>query len=312
MSKYQSTNNIMMIRPANFGFNDQTAENNYFQNPTENKYSEKSIALKVIEEFDNMVEILRSKGVNVIVIQDTKKPPKPDAIFPNNWISFHENGAVITYPMFAPNRRIERRESIVEDLSEKFDVKRRYTFEHYEEDEMFLEGTGSMLFDRIENIVYAGLSKRTDPRLIDKFCVLMDAERVIFHTEDRNGDAIYHTNVMMALGEDFVVLCKESIPNKKELDELLASLNNTGKEIVDISFDQMESFTGNMLQVRNIEGDTYIVLSQAAYDSLTIQQVKTLSRKSELLPIDIPTIEYYGGGSVRCMMAEVFLEDKEE
>ncbi|MDF1697775.1 MAG: arginine deiminase-related protein [Saprospiraceae bacterium] len=304
-----TTNSILMIRPAHFGFNAQTAGNNAFQSNDKGE-SAKEIAKKGQIEFDAMVEILRSKGIHIIVIEDTDSPSKPDAIFPNNWISFHTNGAVLTYPMFAPNRRIERREDIIEKVGEIFDVKRRYTFEHYEEEEMYLEGTGSMLFDRDHKIVYACLSQRTDARLLDKFCVLVEYRREVFHAVDRNGLPIYHTNVMMALGEDFAVLCKASIQDKDELKALSKVLENTGKEIIDISYDQMAAFAGNMLQVRNNEGKTYLVMSQTAYDSLNQDQIETLSGKTEILPIDISTIEYYGGGSVRCMMAEIFLPSK--
>jgi len=304
-----TTNNILMIRPAHFGFNTQTAGNNAFQSDDKGE-SATNIAKKAKEEFDEMVNILRSNGVNIIVIEDTDLPEKPDAVFPNNWVSFHVNGAVITYPMFAPNRRIERREDIIDEIGKAFDVKRRYTFEHYEEEDMFLEGTGSMLFDRDHKIVYACLSQRTDARLIDKFCVLVEYERVVFHAVDRNGMPIYHTNVMMALGEDFAVLCRESIQNPDELKELEEVLAHTGKEIVDISYDQMGAFAGNMLQVRNETGQTFLVMSQSAYDSLNESQIDLLSSKTQLLPIDISTIEYYGGGSVRCMMAEVFLPKK--
>ncbi|MFT4535339.1 MAG: hypothetical protein ACJA1A_003439 [Saprospiraceae bacterium] len=304
-----TTDTIMMVRPANFGFNAETAENNAFQSNDRGE-SKQEIANQARDEFDEMVKILRSKGVDIIVVDDTDEPKKPDAIFPNNWISFHDNGAVVTYPMFAQNRRIERREEIIDDLKGSFNIERRYTFEHYEADGMYLEGTGSMLFDRDRNIMYACLSERTDPQIIDKFCVLMGSERVVFHSVDRNGEAIYHTNVMMALGEDFAVLCSASIPKKDELDHLLNRLEETGKEIIDITFDQMEAFAGNMLQVRNSSGDTFLVLSQNAYNSLDEKQIETLSAKTSLLPINIDTIEYYGGGSVRCMMAEVFLPRK--
>lgn len=304
-----TTDTILMVRPANFGFNAETAENNAFQSNDRGEAAV-DITAQAKEEFDAMVQILRSKGVNIIVVEDTNEPKKPDAIFPNNWISFHNNGAVVTYPMFAKNRRIERREDIIEGLKEDFMVDRRYTFEHYEEDGLYLEGTGSMLFDRDRNIMYACLSERTNPQIIDKFCVLMGSERVVFHSVDRNGDTIYHTNVMMALGEDFVVLCTESIPKREELDELLAKLESTGKELIDITFDQMEAFAGNMLQVRNSAGETFLVMSQTAYDSLDSNQIDKLSSKTTILPININTIEYYGGGSVRCMMAEVFLPRK--
>jgi len=305
-----TTHTILMIRPANFGYNDQTAENNAFQSDDRNE-SSRAIAQKAQSEFDHMVEVLRSKGVDVYVIEDTPSPVKPDAIFPNNWISFHNNGAVITYPMFAPNRRIERREDVIDELGNTFEVDRRYTFEHYEEEDMFLEGTGSMLFDRDHKVVYACLSKRTDARLIDKFCVLMNYERVVFHSVDQSGMPIYHTNVMMALGEDFVVLCKDSIKSAEELQELEYRLEQTGKEIVAITYEQMGAFAGNMLQVRNQSGQTFLVMSQNAYNSLDPVQIETLSAKTEIISIDIGTIEYYGGGSVRCMMAEIFLEKKQ-
>lgn len=305
-----TTNTILMIRPANFRFNTQTAENNAFQSDDKDE-SNAEISWQARSEFDDMVSVLRSKGINIIVIEDTPSPAKPDAIFPNNWISFHENGAVLTYPMFAPNRRIERREEIIEKIAETHQVERRYTFEHYEEDDMFLEGTGSMLFDRDNKVVYACLSQRTDARLIDKFCVLVQYQRMVFHATDRDGIPIYHTNVMMALGEDFAVLCKETIRNPNELKELEEILERTNKEIIGISYDQLEAFAGNMLQVRNDTGQTFLVMSQSAYDSLNEGQIEALSAKTQLLPIDISTIEYYGGGSVRCMMAEVFLPKKQ-
>lgn len=305
----QTTSNIMMVRPANFAFNPQTADNNSFQSNSKDE-SVKDVGEKAKVEFDAMVSTLRDNGINVIVIEDTDEPKKPDAIFPNNWISFHENGAVITYPMFAPNRRIERRADVIDDLSDNFEISRRFTFEHYEDDGLFLEGTGSMLFDREEDIVYACLSERTDVQLLDKFCVLMESRKVVFNAVDRSGEPIYHTNVMMALGEDFAVLCSESIKNEDELKHLKDTLVKTGKEIVEISYLQMENFAGNMLQVRNKDGETFLVMSESAYQSLDEEQINRLSLKTNLLPIDIQTIEYYGGGSVRCMMAEIFLSEK--
>lgn len=298
----------MMIRPSNFGFNDQTAVNNAFQSTDEIKDAEhlKRIAR---EEFDNMVSILRSKGVDVLVIEDTPSPVKPDALFPNNWISFHENGTLITYPMFAPNRRIERREDIIEQIGEKFVIKNRYSFEFYEDESepLILEGTGSMIFDRPNGIVYACLSPRTDATLIDKFNVLMGTRSCIFKSVDRNGQDIYHTNVMMALGVDFVVICMESIKDEKSREELQGLFKSTGKEIVDITYEQMEAFAGNMLEVKGKDGIRYLCMSQSAYDCLKKDQIKQLSALTNLLPIPITNIEKYGGGSVRCMMAEIFL-----
>ncbi|MBK9736621.1 MAG: amidinotransferase [Saprospiraceae bacterium] len=304
---HQLTNHIMMIRPANFGFNDQTAANNAFQSKDE-IFDAQFLKNVAREEFDNMVDILRSKGVSVFVIEDTEMPIKPDAVFPNNWISFHENGTLITYPMYAPNRRIERREDIIEQIENRFVVKNRYSFEFYEtEDELFLEGTGSMIFDRPNGIVYACLSQRTDATLLDKFNVLMGMESCVFRSVDRFGLEIYHTNVMMALGEDFVVICMESIPDEDSRKKLLSLFEKTGKEVIEISYAQMESFAGNMLEVMGSGGNRYLVLSQSAYDALTSDQVLRLSALTNLLPIPIPNIEKFGGGSVRCMMAEVFL-----
>ena len=306
----QLTNYIMMIRPANFGFNDQTAANNAFQ--SKDVISDaKSLKEIAKAEFDNMVSTLKAKGVNVIVIEDTDSPVKPDAVFPNNWISFHENGSLITYPMYAPNRRIERREDIIDQIAERFKIKNRYSFEFYEDDdELFLEGTGSMIFDRQNEIVYACLSQRTDATLIDKFNVLMGTKSVVFKSVDRQGLEIYHTNVMMALGEDFVVICMESIPDEDSKKLLLRTFEQTGKEVIEISYEQMESFAGNMLEVKSNSGQRYLAMSQTAYNSLNDSQKERLAIKTNLLPIPIDNIEKYGGGSVRCMMAEVFLPVK--
>lgn len=296
----------MMVRPANFQFNEETAANNSFQNTGSNDGSS-NVKQKAIEEFDAMVDLLRSKGIDIIVIQDTESPTKPDAIFPNNWISLHEDGTVITYPMFAVNRRIERREDIIDTLAKKYVVKKRYSFEHYEEEDKFLEGTGSMIFDRVAQRVFACLSQRTDITLLDKFCVLMDTKRVVFNSVDAKGEPIYHTNVMMAIGEDFVVISMDTIPDHEERKELERVFEESDKEIIEITADQVENFAGNMLQVRSTDGETYLVMSQSAYDSLHDDQIERLSALTNILPVSIPTIEYYGGGSVRCMMAEVFL-----
>ncbi len=304
----QITNHIMMIRPANFGFNEQTAVNNAFQSRDEINDMQ-SLKKAAIDEFDHMVALLRSHGVDVTVVADTAEPVKPDAIFPNNWISFHENGTLITYPMYAPNRRLERREEIIEQLSEKFIIKNRYSFEFYEnEDEpLYLEGTGSMIFDRPNGIVYACISPRTDATLIDKFNVLMGTTSCVFKSVDANGLEIYHTNVMMALGEDFVVICMESIKDEASRKQLTSVFGQTGKEIIEISLKQMEAFAGNMLEVYGKGRQRLLCMSQTAYDSLREDQKARLSLRTQLLPIPITQIEKFGGGSVRCMMAEVFL-----
>lgn len=299
-----------MVRPANFGFNEQTAVNNSFQ--TRDGVDAVWLRVEAQKEFDQMVAVLRSKGIQVTVMDDTPQPVKPDAVFPNNWISFHEGGAVITYPMFAENRRLERREDIIDNLEKSFRIKNRYSLEFFENDDepLILEGTGSMIIDRPNGIVYACISQRTDPLLLDKFNVLMGTRSILFKAVDRNGDEIYHTNVMMALGEDFVVICMDSIPSADSRKLLYDTFAATGKEVVEITLEQMESFAGNMLEVTSLDGTRYLCMSQTAYDSLTGDQKNRLGAKTHILPIAIPNIEKYGGGSVRCMMAEIFLEPR--
>lgn len=307
----QLTRNILMIRPANFGLNTQTALNNSFQS--------KEVVLDInllrdlaVAEFDIMVTVLKSKGINVFVFQDTEIPIKPDAVFPNNWISFHRNGAVITYPMFAPNRRDERREEIINYIGSVFKIHNRYSFEFYENDDqpLFLEGTGSMVLDRVNHMVFACISDRTDATLLDKFNVLMGTQSYVFKAVDKDGFEIYHTNVMMALGVDFVIIAMQSIPDEDSRKELYRIFDKTGKEVIEISLKQVESFAGNMLEVLGSGNKRYLCMSQTAYNSLTKTQIEKLSAKTELLPLSIPNIEKYGGGSVRCMMAEIFLHEK--
>jgi hypothetical protein len=305
----QLTNDIIMIRPACFGYNAETAVNNSFQ--TEARAEEqRNIQQKALEEFDNMTAILREKGINVQVIEDTPEPQKPDAVFPNNWISLHENGTVITYPMWAKNRRIERRSDIFDILSQTHKIQNKYSFDFYEEEDLFLEGTGSMIFDRQNGIVYACLSPRTDVTLIDKFNLLLKTRSFVFDALDSNEKPIYHTNVMMALGENFVVICLECIPDETQKKTLIQSFEDTGKTIVEISLDQVNQFAGNMLEVLGSQQKKYLVMSATAYASLRPDQIEVLSGLTNILPIPIPTIETYGGGSVRCMMAENFLPKK--
>ena len=305
----QLTNHIIMIRPAHFGYNAETAANNAFQQEAHVSENER-IRQDAILEFDHMTDVLRSKGINVMVIEDTDHPVKPDAVFPNNWISLHENGTVITYPMFATNRRIERRQDIVDTICTSHKCGNRYSFEFYEDENEFLEGTGSMIFDRENSIVYACLSQRTHITLIDKFNLLMNTRSIVFTALDRKDQPIYHTNVMMALGQDFVVICFECIPDETSRKALHYSFEKTGKKIIEISLDQVEKFAGNMLEVVSNTGTRYLVLSQTAYDALHEEQILALTERTNLLPIPILTIETYGGGSVRCMMAENFLPVK--
>lgn len=298
-----------MIRPANFGYNEQTAANNAFQ-VQDQSLNSREISRRALEEFDTFVLRLRGKGVDVIVVEDTPEPAKPDAVFPNNWATFHEDGRVVTYPMNAPLRRLERREDIFRMLSGSFVLGEHLRLEHYEEVGKFLEGTGSLILDRPNRLAYACLSPRTDEGLLEEFCRAFDYEKVAFTALDGQGREIYHTNVMMALGETFVVICLESVPDSEEREMLLERFAATSKDVIEISLSQMMAFAGNMLQVRSLDGNTYLVMSEQAYQSLTEQQVAHIHRHTKILHSPLYTIEKYGGGSARCMMAEVFLPGK--
>jgi len=305
----QVTNTILMIRPVNFRMNEQTAVNNYFQE--ELKVSMASVNTKAQEEFDAFVKVLRDKRVNVIVVEDTKVPDTPDSIFPNNWVSFHQNGTVGLYPMFAENRRNERREDVLERLeSEGFQIENIMDYTSAEEENLFLEGTGSLLIDRVDQIVYCALSARAEEELIIEFCEDFDCLPVIFtanQTVDGKRLPIYHTNVMMCLAETFSVICLDTIDDKKEKKNVLHHLKESGKEIIDITENQMHHFAGNMLQVLGADDKRYLVMSSQAYDSLNTSQITAIEKHCEILHSSLETIETCGGGSARCMMAEVFL-----
>lgn len=298
-----------MVRPANFGFNEETAASNAFQS-RDGRLQPEDIRKNAIREFDAFVEHLRAAGVHVIVAADSVKPAKPDAVFPNNWATFHQEGFVVTYPMFAPVRRRERRRQVIDTvLREGFHSERRINLEFNEKINRFLEGTGSIIFDHQHRLAYACLSPRTDAGLLDELCQLLGYEKVVFHAVDAKGQDIYHTNVMMALGETFVVICLDTVRNPKERKMLEQKFRETKKEIVEISLDQMNAFAGNMLQLRNDRDETLLVMSEQAFRSLTPAQITTLERHTRLLHSPIDTIETYGGGSARCMIAEVFLPE---
>jgi len=301
----QSTNTILLIKPSGFGFNTETAESNAFQNKAEGEL--KDIQSKVNKEFDAFAQKLRDKGIHVLVFEDTELPRKPDAIFPNNWISFHPNGTIVLYPMAAPNRRHERRPDIIESLKNNFEVKKVIDLSHYENQNKFLEGTGSVVFDHDHKFAYASLSPRTHKDLFLEVCSLLDYKPVYFHSHDKKGKEIYHTNVMMCIGKSFVVVCLDSITDPEDQEKVIGSFALTGHKVIDITFDQMTKFAGNMLAVQKKNGQDILVMSQSAFDSLRNDQKKELEKLSELLPLSIPTIETIGGGSARCMMAEVFL-----
>ena len=300
------TSTILMVRPAAFGFNAETAANNYFQSNPNIENNE--LQQKALTEFDNMVQTLRSHAINVLVIEDTKEPPKPDAIFPNNWLSTSPNGLVSVFPMFAPNRRIEKREAILDQLGKEFNIHDMQDWSEYEVEGRFLEGTGSMIIDYDNKMIYACVSQRTSLSVLEKYAVANGFQAIVFLATDKNGMPVYHTNVVMTLGEGFCVLCEEAIEEEWELIAVRQLLESTNHTIIAITREQMHQFAGNMLQVKNKDGEKYLIMSQTAYTSLRKEQKQMLEAYSTLLPIAVPTIEEVEGGSVRCMMAEVFLE----
>ena len=306
----QTTNTILMVRPVNFRMNEQTAVNNYYQEPIDGVLPE-TINAKAQKEFDAYVDKLRSIGVDVIVVSDRKEFDTPDSIFPNNWVSFHSNGDVGLYPMFAENRRLERREDIIETLEEKgFKINNIVDYTSAEEEHVFLEGTGSVILDRVNRKAYCALSPRADEDLFIEFCEDFEYTPVIFtsnQTVDGERKAIYHTNVMMCIGETFAIICLSSIDDKKERKNVIKHLKADGKDIVDITEKQVDNFAGNMLQVKGANDERYLIMSQAAFDSLTKSQIEILEKHTKILSSSLDTIETCGGGSARCMMAEVFL-----
>lgn len=305
----QITNTILMVRPTGFRMNEQTAVNNFFQEDL--KLRNATINAMALDEFDAFVEILRAKGIKVVVVGDNPDTDTPDAIFPNNWVSFHEEGTVGLYPMFAKNRRKERREDILDLLEDEgFVIENMMDYTAAEDEGYFLEGTGSVIMDRVNRKAYCALSARADEELFIEFCEDFEYTPVIFRayqTVDGKRMPIYHTNVMMCLGEQFAVICLDAIDDKKERKNVVEHLKQDGKEIITISEAQMHQFAGNMLQVLGAFDQRYIVMSLAAFESLTPAQIKNLEKHGEILHSDLKTIETCGGGSARCMIAEVFL-----
>ena len=309
----QITNNIMMIKPVSFRYNEQTAVNNYYQkvldNLTSNQIQEKALA-----EFNEFVTKLKNAGVNVIVIEDTKEPDTPDSIFPNNWMSFHSDGTVGLFPMCAKNRRDERREDIFDILVDDygFEIKEIKDFTEFEEHDKYLEGTGSMVLDRENKICYAAISIRTDEVAVMQFCEEYGYRPVCFTANQNvNGErmAIYHTNVMMCVADKFVVICLDSIDNEIEKENVIENIVESGKEIIEISEEQKNRFAGNMLQL--IGDNPYLVMSKSAYSSLTESQIRTIEKYCPIIYSSLDTIEACGGGSARCMMVEIFLPIKQ-
>jgi hypothetical protein len=301
----QTTNHILMIRPVQFTFNEQTAVNNAFQVKGYNGDAQ----LQALDEFDQFVAELRMNGVDVLVVNDTAEPHTPDSIFPNNWISFHDNGTVVLYPMYAENRRNERKPEVIAAVQSRFRILHTLDLSHHELHEKFLEGTGSMVLDRDRNIAYACISPRTDRQLFYQYCEELHFHAVAFRAVDFNGAAIYHTNVMMCVGDRFVVICLDSIPDHAERTRVEQTIINSGKEIIRISMEQMSHFAGNMLQLHNRNGEKLLVMSTQAFESLTDAQLKKLRSYNTIIHSSLLSIETNGGGSARCMMAEIHLRE---
>ena len=300
----QSTNSVLMIRPVRFYPNPETAADNAFQRDADR--GSDALTLAARKEFDAAVQTLRAAGVNVHVFEDTAEPEKPDAVFPNNWISTHDDGRIALFPMYSALRRRERRQDIVEELRKHYRVTEVIDYSAFEEEGFCLEGTGSLVFDHVNKIAYVSLSNRSNPKVIQRFVDDFSYEPVIFTSIGSYGQPIYHTNVMVCIGTDFAMVGLEMIPNKAERQQVRSRLKKTGKEIVELSVDQIANFAGNTIELQNKSGEKLLVLSSRAARALTEEQRKTLTRYARLLPLELPTIEL-GGGSARCMMATIHL-----
>ena len=304
----QNANTILMIEPIAFGYNKETALNNHFQQ--KDKTNASSIQALAYQEFVEMTRLLRAKGIHVISIKDTAEPRTPDSIFPNNWVSFHKGERIALYPMFAKSRRLERRTDILYTINKMgFNFSEIANYVGYEQENHFLEGTGSMILDRENMLAYAAISQRTDKTVFQRFCTDFNYQPVIFsafQTVRKQRFPIYHTNVLMSVADKYALVCLDTIADTTERQMIESTLRHTGKEIVEISMEQMLHFCGNMLQVQNQENTPFLVMSKSAHDSLDESQIETLKSYNELIVIPVPTIEKYGGGSVRCMMGEIF------
>ena len=309
----QTTNTILMVRPINFRMNEQTAVNNYYQKVLDTLLPA-TVNAKAQTEFDAYVAKLRAYGIRVVVVSDTDEFDTPDALFPNNWISFHQDGTVALYPMFAKNRRMERREDVLDQLeAEGFRIDSVVDYTAAEQSGFYLEGTGSLLLDRVNQKAYCALSPRADEDLFIEFCEDFEYTPVIFtanQTVNGQREKIYHTNVMMCIAETFVVICLSSIDDKTERKNLLKQFKEDRKKVIDITEDQVVHFAGNMLQVRGKDDERFLIMSQQAFESLTQSQLSQIQQHCQIISSSLETIEICGGGSARCMMAEVFLPTK--
>ncbi len=303
----QTTSKILMVRPYRFAFNKETAGNNFFQRDTgSNPDMQDAIAERALQEFDALVALLQRNDVDVTVVQDTVEPWTPDSLFPNNWFSSHTTGELVLYPMFAENRRKERKREVLDLLRRKMNHRKVVDLTHWEEEGEFLEGTGSMVFDRRRRIAYSCRSARTSEKVLADFCSKMSFDPIVFDAVDAEGHPLYHTNIMMEIGMQVAVVCLESITEESHRKRVAAELSSAGKIIVELSVDQLARFAGNMLEVKSRNSQPFMVMSASARDSLTISQERAISTYNKILSVDLETIETYGGGSARCMLAEIF------
>lgn len=299
---------ILMIRPAAFGYNNETAANNFFQhNPG---LSRELLHKKALAEFDAMVKKLETEEVELLLVEDSPEPPKPDAIFPNNWLSTSAAGQVFIYPMFAPSRRAEKRDDIIQLLARDYTVTDVQDWSEYEAEGRFLEGTGSMVVDHDNRMIYAAISERTNLSVLEKFARANDFQAIVFLATDKNNQPVYHTNVVMSLGEKFAVICEDAIEEEWERIAVTQLLESTGHILIPITREQMHCFAGNMLEIKNKKGESLIILSTTALDALRPEQQQVLRQFGKLVPVSVPVIEQVEGGSVRCMIAEIFLPRK--
>jgi len=298
----QTTSKLLMVRPARFAFNEETAQNNYFQQPS----GSESVSGNALEEFDAFVRLLRANDVDLTVVQDSPEPWTPDSIFPNNWFSSHITGELVLYPMFAANRRKERKREVLDLLRRKMNHRKVVDLTPWEEEGEFLEGTGSMIFDRDRLVAYCCRSPRTSEKVLAEFCSRMNYDAVLFNAVDAQGNAIYHTNVMMEVGTQVALICLETIRDEGEQRKVVSRLTAAGKIIVEITLDQMNHFAGNMLEIKSRGGEPLMVMSASARKALTPDQERTISTFTRILSSDLGTIEANGGGSARCMLAEIF------
>lgn len=306
----QATSRILMIRPVNFGFNSETAESNAFQDIKLAAQTKDIAQEDARREFDEMAGQLRAIGVDILIYDDTAEPYTPDSIFPNNWVSFHASGTVVLYPMQAENRRLERRQDIIDDLAKRYHVAKIVDLTHFEKEGKFLEGTGSLVLDRMNRVAFASLSPRTHPDVLAEFSKQTGYRTVSFHSADAGGKPIYHTNVLMCIADTFAVVCLSAISDPDERLMVRQELEKLKKRIIDISLEQMASFTGNMLMVQTQKGQKLLVMSTRAFESLTPKQIDLLDDYATLFHFDLSMIEGNGGGSARCMMAEIHLPRK--